>query len=259
MKTTPILSIITINYNNIDGLMKTVQSVFAQSFKNFEYIIIDGGSTDGSKEYIETIKEKLSYWVSEKDNGVYNAINKGIQKATGEYLMFMNGGDCLHDSTVLGDIFEKTSISEDVIYGDTLYLTADGTTVYKSCDEELSFEYLIKDDINHQSCFIKRSLFDKFGLYDERLKIAADHKFFIASIILGSATSKYVARCIAIYNLEGFSSKNEAMQYVERDQIHKEIIPPLVWALYEENQKLKQPAKKGFATRVINKIRRSLK
>ena len=89
-----ILSIITVNYNNAPGLQKTIDTVFAQTFKNFEYIIIDGGSTDGSLAIIESIKDKTAYWVSEQDKRIYNGMNKGIIQAKGAYLFFLNSGDC---------------------------------------------------------------------------------------------------------------------------------------------------------------------
>ena len=89
------LSIITINYNNLEGLKRTVESVINQTSKEFEYIVIDGGSNDGSGAYIESKSEHIDYWVSEPDKGIYNAMNKGIAKASGEYLLFLNSGDHL--------------------------------------------------------------------------------------------------------------------------------------------------------------------
>ena len=98
------LSIITINYNNRDGLQKTIDSVVSQTYKNFEWIIIDGGSTDGSKELIEQYQDHCAYWCSEPDKGIYNAMNKGIEKAIGDYSLFLNSGDRLHDDTVIDKI-----------------------------------------------------------------------------------------------------------------------------------------------------------
>src|SRR5215213_3812369 len=97
----PQFSIISINLNNAEGLQKTFDSVFNQTFTDFEYIIIDGGSSDGSEEIIKENADKFSYWVSEKDDGIYDAMNKGIAKATGDYLLFLNSGDHLLDSSIL--------------------------------------------------------------------------------------------------------------------------------------------------------------
>ena len=111
----PKISIITVNYNNLEGLQRTFNSVFNQTWKEFEYVVIDGGSTDGSKELIEKYNDKIDYWVSESDNGIYNAMNKGIKKAKGEYLLFLNSGDNLFNHTVLEE--NHSVIKEmDLIY-----------------------------------------------------------------------------------------------------------------------------------------------
>ena len=114
------LSIITINFNNVAGLKRTVDSVLHQTADDFEYIIIDGASTDGSREFIESCSSKLAYWVSEKDNGVYHAMNKGIGHARGDYLLFLNSGDYLNDAEVLARVFNRP-LQEDIIYGDIIW------------------------------------------------------------------------------------------------------------------------------------------
>ena len=109
-------SIITINYNNKDGLKKTIESVINQSCKDFEYIIIDGGSTDGSVDVIRQYADRINYWISEPDKGVYNAMNKGVAQAHGEYLNFMNSGDCFSDNSVLENIAHSLC-SYDIVTG----------------------------------------------------------------------------------------------------------------------------------------------
>ena len=113
------LSIITVNYNNKDGLQKTIDSVISQTFKDFEWIVIDGGSTDGSRELIEKNKNYFSFWCSEHDKGVYNAMNKGIVHAKGEYLNFMNSGDCFVSNKVLEKIFSN-DYTNDILYGNVV-------------------------------------------------------------------------------------------------------------------------------------------
>ena len=110
------LSIITVNLNNRDGLLRTIESVISQTFKDFEWIVIDGGSTDGSKELIEQYADHFAYWVSEPDTGIYNAMNKGIKMAKGEYMQFLNSGDFLRSSTILYDVFSIMP-KADIIYG----------------------------------------------------------------------------------------------------------------------------------------------
>ena len=114
-----ILSIITINYNNVLGLKRTLESVTGQSYSNFEYIVIDGGSTDGSKEHILKYSDKISYWISEPDRGIYHAMNKGIAKASGEYLLFMNSGDLFYNNFILNEVIDDIS-KYDLIYFDIL-------------------------------------------------------------------------------------------------------------------------------------------
>src|SRR5436190_11669530 len=114
------LSIITINYNNAAGLRETIRSVAEQTWKGFEYIIIDGGSTDDSIGFIQQYQRELTYWVSEPDRGVFHAMNKGISKAHGEYLLMLNSGDTISDKHVLKQVFEKDKPCEDILYGDVL-------------------------------------------------------------------------------------------------------------------------------------------
>ena len=109
-------SIITVNYNNREGLKRTIESVIHQTFRDFEFIVIDGGSTDSSAEVLKAYDEHISYWVSEKDNGIYDAMNKGIRKATGDYLNFMNSGDCFYDDDVLRNVTAYAS-DADIITG----------------------------------------------------------------------------------------------------------------------------------------------
>jgi glycosyltransferase involved in cell wall biosynthesis len=115
----PKLSIITINYNDVLGLKRTLESVTGQIYSNFEYIVINGGSTDGSKELLEKYTDKISYWVSEPDQGIYHAMNKGIEKASGEYLLFMNSGDLFYNSGILKEVVDHIS-KYDLIYFDIL-------------------------------------------------------------------------------------------------------------------------------------------
>ena len=105
-------SIITVNYNNKEGLRKTIESVIHQTFRDFEFIVIDGGSTDGSDDVLKEYDAQIDYWVSEPDGGIYQGMNKGIKKATGEYLNFMNSGDCFYASNILGIKFDKFTLDE---------------------------------------------------------------------------------------------------------------------------------------------------
>ena len=174
-------SIITINLNNDAGLQKTTQSVFGQNFKDFEYIVIDGGSKDGSIALIEANKDRLSYWISEVDSGVYNAMNKGIQKATGEYLLFLNSGDYLMHENILAEVATSLDGTE-LIYGNVFLIENSQKSWIGFYPAKLSFQHFVDGSLPHPCSFIKKSVFDKVGYYDEGLKIVADWKFFLHAI-----------------------------------------------------------------------------
>ena len=216
------LSIITINYNNKDGLQKTIESIVTQSFNDFEWIVIDGGSTDGSRELIERYADHMAYWVSEPDKGVYNAMNKGIMVAKGEYINFMNSGDYLASPTILEEVF-TTPRTADVLYGYMMRGSLDGEVNNLSMMKpNLSWIDLYGDGLPHQSTFIKRSLFDKFGLYDESLKAVSDWKFFVKAIVYHKTTSEFVPLKISIYEEGGIS---DVMGGEERKRVQNELFP----------------------------------
>ena len=172
------LSIITINYNNLEGLKRTYDSVVSQTCQDFEWIIIDGGSTDGSREFIEERQDKFAYWCSEPDKGIYNAMNKGIAKATGEYLQFLNSGDNLVDDKVIEE-FLTLDWNEDIISGDIIVDNDETDVRYNPDDDVLDIDTMRRGCIYHPSSYIKKELFDNYGLYDEKLRIVSDWKFFL--------------------------------------------------------------------------------
>lgn len=152
-------SIITINFNNRDGLRRTIESVVNQTYRDFEYIIIDGGSIDGSVDIIKEYADKIDYWVSEPDKGIYNAMNKGITMAHGEYLNFMNSGDCFFDKERLQKIEDLNSDS-DIIVGKDLHIDSkSGKSATSVISHRLGFFHFYTTTIPHQSAFIKKKLF----------------------------------------------------------------------------------------------------
>lgn len=226
------LSIITINYNNCKGLQKTIESIVSQSFTNFEWIVIDGASTDGSIVLLNNYKDKYSYFISEPDQGIYNAMNKGIEKATGEYCFFLNSGDYLVDSHVLEKVFE-TNPTEDVVFGN-LYVTINGKITGKAFGKKnLLFSDIYGHTIKHQASFIKRYLFERFGYYNENRKIVADWEFFIKTLGIANNTYRYVDEFISFFDNEGISNQNEDVVKRERQQVILENIPSLMQPDFE--------------------------
>jgi glycosyltransferase involved in cell wall biosynthesis len=211
----PKLSIITINYNNLDGLKRTVESVINQTWKEFEYLIIDGGSTDGSAAYIESQSLNFYYSISEPDKGIYNAMNKGIAKATGGYLLFLNSGDHLYNDTVLEENYNQM-LDYDLIYFN-LEVIGKTKTFIKNYPEKLSFSYFMKDTLPHPSTFIKSSLFGIVGLYDEDLKIVSDWKFFILALFKHNCSYLQIDTILSTYYLDGISAADTNCSLIVED------------------------------------------
>lgn len=217
------LSIITVNLNNKDGLPKTIDSVISQTFKDFEWIVIDGGSTDGSKELIEKYSDHISYWVSEPDNGIYNAMNKGIKASKGEYLLFLNSGDIINESTTLEDVFNLYP-EDDIVTGQVINI--DTQKLLRVYNKSL-FMQLYNNTLNHQGTFIKRSLF-KDRLYDETLRIVSDWKFWLQTIIWGNASTKVIDVIVSQQEMNGISNGKNPLLKEEREKVKKEFFPPLL-------------------------------
>lgn len=230
------LSIITINYNNLAGLQKTMQTVLEQSFTGYEYIIIDGGSTDGSKTYIEQHAGQLAYWASEKDGGIYDAMNKGIAVAKGELLMFLNSGDYLLQSNVLQNAVELINTNPaDIYYADNVQVNDAGETYVRTYDPVLTLDFWKKDTINHQSSFIKRELFNEFGLYNTAYSIAADYAFYVKAFV-HAKTFFYIKQKFVYYGNDGISSTNRDRYILQAKEIWKHTVPALTEKLHEENK-----------------------
>lgn len=219
------LSVITINYNNASGLEKTIKSIVSQSFADFEYIVVDGASTDSSVDIIKQYADKINYWVSEPDKGIYNAMNKGIKQAKGEYLIFINSGDILYRNTILEEVFSKPTHA-DWIYGDLELVYPNGDKVIQHMPETVSVEHILADTISHPSSFIRKSLFEKYGLYREDLKIISDWAFFYKLILFGRVSTKHIPLVISSFAMDGISSnpENDIVRRDEAEKVYKDTL-----------------------------------
>jgi glycosyltransferase involved in cell wall biosynthesis len=238
------LSIITVNLNNKNGLANTISSVISQTIVFFEFIIIDGASSDGSVELITQNHDRISFWLSEPDNGTYHAMNKGIQAAKGEYLLFLNSGDFLVDNDVLNNVFNVNN-SEDVLYGRS-YISKENKVIYTTPHpDKLTLEFFYTQTISHQAAFIRRNLFDRYGYYREDLKIYADLDFWIRTIILNNCTIKKLDIIVADYNLDGISGKpsNEELAKAEKKDVLSKNIPLRILADYENRKEERKQMK----------------
>lgn len=219
------LSIITINYNNASGLKKTLDSVVAQTWYDFEHIIVDGGSTDNSvskiQEYANTYSNRFAIrWISELDTGVYNAMNKGIRMAKGEYCLFMNGGDCFSSIDTLKSL-DLSDATVDLLIGYSIEDQTGRELKYKL--DRLSLLEIMQHGISHQAMFVKRKLFDKIGYYSEDLRVLADCEFLF-KCVLENITFENTGKCVALVEPGGLSNTMLDQMRLEGKKI-KRVLP----------------------------------
>lgn len=214
------LSIITINYNNREGLRKTIESVVNQTWNDFEYIIIDGGSTDGSVDIIREFADKIDYWVSEPDKGIYNAMNKGVAVAKGEYIQFLNSGDCLSTSNAIEEITPNLR-DVDILFAKMRF---SDTQEVIQCPETITMQTLYERSLPHPSSFIHRALLLKYP-YDETLRIVSDWKFWIQTIIYDNVSYRSLPYIIVDFEATGISGTNKSLVSRERETVLHSLLP----------------------------------
>lgn len=235
-----ILSIITINRNNAIGLEKTMRSVASQTFKEFEYIVVDGASTDDSVEVIKKFESEFGdrlKWVSELDKGIYNAMNKGIRMASGKYIQILNSADCLAADNVTESMLaalEKAG-NPNILYGNMIKCFPDGNKkIAKSfAGAEITMLGMYTGTLNHDPAYIRRDLFEKYGYYDESLKIVSDWKWYMQAIILGEEKPYYVDINVTLFDMTGISETNKELDKAERKQVLEQMFPKAILADYE--------------------------
>lgn len=251
----PKISIITVNYNNADGLRETIKSVMEQSYDAIEYIVVDGASTDGGVEVLESFRPNLAHALSEKDAGIYNAMNKGIKLATGDYLLFLNSGDKLIGPRIIEEVVAQ-GLPADLVYGDLKFFDEVKAWTWNLPDK-LTFRFFYDSTLPHPSTFIRRELFDTVGLYDEELKIVSDWKFFMLAVTRHNCSYRHIGQIVSAYNFEGISSKPENQQaiQVERSKVLAETFPLFI-ADYEELGQLQKEMRK---IKYFLKIRKAVK
>lgn len=273
------LSIITINYNNAEGLRKTLVSVASQTYADIEHIIVDGGSTDESVDIIRQYADSQAIrqrgdeakrqvvWISEPDTGIYNAMNKGIEIALGrrvvnddhtssphrliasspyrltDYIQILNSGDILAADDVTERMMaalasysaESTGKAElqqndqpSILYGNMIKVNAAGKVVGKSGYTEYSLRQFYSSTLNHDCAYIRKDLFEQYGLYDENLKIVSDWKWYLQAIGLGKVKPEYVDIDVTIFDDGGISETNLTLRNAERRKVLEELLPPAV-------------------------------
>ena len=233
------LSIITVSYNAENNIAKTIESVLCQSFEDYEYIVIDGNSRDATLNVIKKYEPRFNgnmKWVSEPDLGIYDAMNKGIQKASGEYLMFLNSGDFLIHNDVLKIAIKSTENKKaDIYYGNIQLFNEDGTICSQKFPKILTLDFFKHNTINHQSSLIKAALFKELGFYDTSYSLAADYAFYLKSYFLGRQF-EYINEDWVHYSLGGISDLNKDQNRLQMKTAWERTIPIYLDNLYYEHK-----------------------
>ena len=213
------LSIITVNRNNRLGLQRTMDSVFQQTYRDFEYIIVDGASTDGSLDVISEHERKgySMVWISEPDQGIFDAMNKGIGISQGTYLFFLNSGDVLDNADVLLN-FINYPREDDVIIGRCRIFQDEREIWLSRPQEHYTFNDFFHGSIAHQASFIRKDLFSRFGLYRDDLRIMGDWEFFLRAIVLNNCTVKAYPGIVSRYELDGVSSDEKSARIITQEK-----------------------------------------
>jgi glycosyltransferase involved in cell wall biosynthesis len=252
----PLVSIISVNLNGGAGLARTLASVARQTFADREVIVIDGGSTDGSAEVIRANAAVIADWISEKDGGIYEAMNKGIRRARGTYCVFMNGGDAFASDEALARFFGAGTPVEDILYSDAVIEHEDKTTHVWEVPEKLDWDYFMRTNLPHQSTAFRRDLFDRVGSYDTRLRVCADLELYLRAIVVRGATTRKAPGPLAIQASGGLSSRTESFQLLrEERKLAKELaLSPMLLAHWERYL----AAKRGFLHHTLRNALRPL-
>ena len=252
-----IISVITVNLNNKAGLTKTIDSVARQSYDHIEYIVIDGASTDGSVDILRENEKKMACWISEPDKGVYQAMNKGIDRATGDYLFFLNSGDYFADDTVI-EKFVSLRPDADVVYGD-IYLEKNGNLRPHRYPEKITMNFLYVRSLCHQATFFKSYLFQQYGKYDEGFRIVSDWQFCLNLYLNTPAVFKKIDLTISVFNNDGISGPNTDIELhrSERKSVIEALLPQFCRVLSETGVRYNLPV--SMPVKLITRMRNLFK
>lgn len=250
-------SIITVNYNNKEGLRKTIESVIHQTFRDFEYIVIDGGSSDGSAEVLKEYDKYITYWVSEPDEGIYNAMNKGISHSHGDYLNFMNSGDCFYSP----DILEKVScyqMTADFIVGCDYHYSEEKHQGHVSIQPpRTTMMHFFMATLDHQSSFINRKLFTK-SFYREDYKLVSDWIFYTEKIVGDGKLVQFIPEIICYREEGGLSEQQQEKNRQEISTFLHQFMPIGIYQDYATMSLLDKTSLYRLFDIIENKKRRKL-
>ncbi|MBC8298556.1 MAG: glycosyltransferase family 2 protein [Bacteroidetes bacterium] len=242
----PKISIITVAFNSAKTIKGTIESIISQDYNNIEYLIIDGGSTDGTMDIVKSYSEHVKYYVSEPDNGIYDAMNKGIKAATGDVIGILNSDDFYPNSFVLSNVaklFQKYSC--DAVYGDLVYVKANDINKIKRYWQAGEYSTSkIKNGwmLPHPTFFVKKKIYTRYGLYDTDLKSAADYEMILKLLYKHNISVHYLPMILVNMRMGGESNKS----FWNRIKANKE--DSLAWTKNQLNKpmfvRLKKPLQK---------------
>jgi glycosyltransferase involved in cell wall biosynthesis len=225
----PLVSLITVVYNGEALLADTLQSAINQSYKNIELVIVDGGSTDHTLTVARQFQPYIGALISEKDKGIYDAMNKGIQLAKGEWLYFLNVGDSFYDNQVLNDIFSKDVSAFDLLYAKVQTINEPTGINYITGSEVGIEDFYTRFPVCHQATFTRKAAFNTIGLYDLRYKMVADHQWFVRMFKADPGKTHFINRLVAFYDIQGTSYKKRMQSQQELLAYGKELFPVTAW------------------------------
>ena len=219
------LSIISVSYKDLKGLKRTANSVQKQTFTDYEWIVIDGNSNDGTREYLETLETQPDFWSSEPDLGIYDAMNKGLSHSKGEWCLFLNSGDSLYDSKVLESVFSKIP-DADIVYCDAFF-KGENRSFSVTYPDKLTLDFFTERCICHQATFIKRSLLSETNGYSTDYKIVSDWRAWVIWIMQGK---KFVHLPVVVceFMLGGVGCTKLSEAKCEREKVFEELLPEYV-------------------------------
>lgn len=221
------LSVITVNFNNKEGLNQTAASVVKQSFRDFEWLVVDGGSTDGSLDILQLYSSHLSWCISEPDGGIYEAMNKGLARARGEYVQFLNSGDYYLDSDILEKVFSDPALA-DVNYGDQWCVFHGAVMEKRHYPDQMDLTFLFRAPLGHQASFIKTSIAHNHP-YRIKYRISADRAFFL-ELFLSGASFRHLPFPVVYFDTDGIGSheNTKELRRSQFQQIKTELLPEQV-------------------------------
>lgn len=234
-------SVITVNFNNLAGLRETVESVLQQDYPDVEYIVVDGLSTDGGADYLRGVQSRMAHCLIERDAGIYHAMNKGLRLATGDYLVFMNSGDCFAAPDVLSRA-AAFGFDEEIVWGEQIRQYDGGRTRHFAYDEPVDLVFFSRKSLPHQSMFMRRDIFSVYGEYREDFRIFADWEYVTRLVLAHGVRYRHIPLVVSRYDMRGISNDPglKALRQAERARAKEGMLSPLVWQAADQNHELRQ-------------------